>query len=65
MSVRVDRWNAGRLRRYHLASGAVAVVLRHAGVRRCAVLPAWCNHISVPVTPAALAAALREARDHG
>ncbi len=55
----INRWNRGSLRRYHLPSGAVVVVRAD---RVCELLPAFCHHISLPVSREGCALALREAR---
>lgn len=55
----VNRWNGGRLRRYHLPNGAVVVVGAN---RSCTLLPAFCHHISQPVSRDGCAKALRTAR---
>lgn len=54
--MRIDRWNANTLRRYHLKSGAIAVSRAD---RSCVVIPAFCRHISVPVDRKTVADQLR------
>ena len=57
---RIDRWNRGELRRYHLDGGAVLVC--SSKPRRAAIIPAWCAHITAPVDRIEAAAILRAAR---
>ena len=62
---KVDRWDAGTLRRYHIGR-AVLVVSRNDGRRSVRVIPACCAHIMVEIEPAEAARQLvqlrREAR---
>ncbi len=63
--MRIDRWNGGDLRRYHLPSGAILVTSRNSFTGKILpprVIPAFCHHISVPVSRQEAVAALRAAR---
>ena len=61
--MRIERWNDGTLRRYHLESGAVLAVSRHKGVpRMCVVFPASTPNIACPITPEMMAHILRKER---
>lgn len=62
--MRVDRFNGGTLRRYHVGAGAVCIVIRERGKPRlCRVIPAcFPVGVVVDVPPEVIAQRLREVR---
>lgn len=61
--MRCERLNGNTLRRYISGRGSVIVTRSDKG--RCAILPAWCNHIAATITRQAAADLLRQWRAEG
>jgi hypothetical protein len=59
--IQIQRWNGGTLRRYRFPNGARLVTFTGRD-RLPAVIPAWCGHISTPVSRPVAAEALRNLR---
>jgi hypothetical protein len=60
--MRIDRWNGGQLRRYHLPTGAIIAVTRQSDSRTVMVLPSWNHNVAFCVKPGTAAKFLKEAR---
>lgn len=58
MKIPRERYNGNTLRRYRFRNGAILAV----NGRDCFCLPAFCNQISIPISRAEAAKALRGAR---
>lgn len=65
--MRIDRWNAGELRRYHHPSRAVLVTgyNRRTGKKLAAIIPACSAHISCPLGRDVASVILRQWRAEG
>lgn len=61
--MKIDRWNCGETRRYHLPSGAIVVVHKTVYGRITALIPAAIHHISVRVNWKIALKHLRDARE--
>lgn len=59
----VQRFNNNTLRRY--VSGRGSVIVTRSDKGRCAILPAWCNHIAATITRQAAADLIRQWRAEG
>ena len=64
-ALKIDRWNAGTMRRYHLPQAVLVIARALNGRRIVRVVPRCVIGVSVEVSPADAARQLRAARLEG